>query len=171
MHGFGSPPPERALAQLAARQWGVLSRAQLLAIGLGADAIEWRARSGRLHRVHHGVYAVGHTALRREGRFLAAVLACGPGAVLSHRSAAALAQATAREPKLTRSDWEVRLLGLVRTAGLPEALVNHALIAPDYGHCEADFFWPAHNLIAETVSWSAHGNATILRRLHALLQN
>ena len=46
-------------------------------------------RRRRLHVVHRGVYAVGHRALRKEGRRLAAVLACGPGAVLSHRSAAA----------------------------------------------------------------------------------
>ena len=48
------------------------------------------ARVGRLHRLHPGVYAVGHTALSREARWLAAVLACGPGAVLSYRDAAAL---------------------------------------------------------------------------------
>jgi very-short-patch-repair endonuclease len=244
------------------------------------------------------VYAVGHRSLRREGLWLAAVLACGPGAVLSHRSAAAhwgllasdqaaidvtaprsrqghrtirlhrarsldardttshesvaittvartlldlaatvrpdrlerafaqalhlrvydhaqttdvlaranghrgataLAAATAREPRLTRSDWEVRLLELIRNARLPEPLVNHALSAPDHGHCEVDFYWPKQRLIVETDSWHAHGtkaayeqdrardaalqaadyrvvrftwrtpDKTILRRLHALL--
>ena len=49
-----------------------------------------RVARGSLHRLYRGVYAVGHTKLTREGRFLAAVLACGPGAVLSHRSAAIL---------------------------------------------------------------------------------
>jgi hypothetical protein len=53
-------------------------------------AVHQRAEAGRLHRLHQGVYAVGHTRLVREGRWLAAVLACGPEALLSHRSAAAL---------------------------------------------------------------------------------
>jgi very-short-patch-repair endonuclease len=49
-----------------------------------------RVRAGRLHRIHRGVYAVGHPGLSNEGRWMAAVLACGEGAVLSHRSAAEL---------------------------------------------------------------------------------
>ncbi len=61
---------------------------QLRALGFGEGAIRHRVRLGRLVRLHHGVYAVGHERLRIEGRWLAAVLACGPGAALSHRSAA-----------------------------------------------------------------------------------
>ena len=53
-------------------------------------AISERAKKGRLHRVHQGVYAVGHRGLSLHGRWMAAVLACGEGAVLSHGSAAAL---------------------------------------------------------------------------------
>ncbi len=83
------PPLDRALAKLVDRQWGVASLAQLRTLGLGARAVQQRADAGRLHRVHRGVYAVGHRVLRPEGHRLAAVLACGPGAVLSHRSAAA----------------------------------------------------------------------------------
>jgi hypothetical protein len=82
------PPLDRALAELADRQWGVVSLAQLRALGLGARAVQRRAAAGRLHRLHRGVYTAGHRALRPEGHRLAAVLACGPGAVLSHRSAA-----------------------------------------------------------------------------------
>ncbi len=93
------------------------------------------------------------------------------------------------------------MLRLIRNAGLPEPLVNHPLTAPDYGHCEVDFFWPKQRLVVETDSWRAHGHraayendrakdaaltaiglrvvrftwripdATILRRLRALLQN
>jgi very-short-patch-repair endonuclease len=59
-------------------------------MGLGREAISRRMRAGRLHRLHSGVYAVGHKILSREGRWMAAVLACRHGAVLSHRSAAAL---------------------------------------------------------------------------------
>ncbi|HXE44237.1 MAG TPA: type IV toxin-antitoxin system AbiEi family antitoxin domain-containing protein [Conexibacter sp.] len=75
---------------LAARQHGVVSRRQLLDAGFTARMVHRGLRSGRLLRLHPGVYAVGHAQLRREGRWLAAVLAAGPGAALSHRSAAAL---------------------------------------------------------------------------------
>jgi very-short-patch-repair endonuclease len=77
------------VAELAARQHGVVSAAQLLEIGLTHRMIEWRVACGWLHRIHRGVYAVGHANVSREGRWMAATLACGPGAVLSHRSAAA----------------------------------------------------------------------------------
>jgi len=80
----------RELWELVRRQHGVVTRAQLLDFGLATGAIAHRLRSGRLHRVHHGVYAVGRPDLSRAGRWTAAVTSCGPGAVLSHRSAAAL---------------------------------------------------------------------------------
>jgi predicted transcriptional regulator of viral defense system len=66
-----------------------MSRSQLLELGISAAAIATWRRRHRLQVVHRGVYSVGHTALRAEGHRLAAVLACGPRAVLSHRSAAA----------------------------------------------------------------------------------
>lgn len=263
MRGFPHGPPERAVADLAARQWGVVSLAQLRALGLSDDAVQRRVRAGRLHRVYRGIYAVGHTVLGREGRWLAAVLACGEGAVLSHRSAAAhwgllptnatridvtiprarasnatirlhrsrsliardtttrqgipitsvprtlldlaatvqadrleralaqaqqlrlydhcaitdllaranghrgkqrLAEATALDPKLTASDWEVRLLNLVRAAGLPEPLVNLPLDAPDHGQCRPDFHWPSHQLIVETDGWESHRTRAAFER-------
>jgi very-short-patch-repair endonuclease len=86
-----APPPRDArLAALARRQHGVVSLAQLLDLGLSLKGIAERVRTGRLHRIHRGVYAVSPAPLRVEGYWLAAVLACGPGAVLSHRSAAEL---------------------------------------------------------------------------------
>jgi very-short-patch-repair endonuclease len=78
------------IGKLAADQHGVVSRGQLLDAGLSAKTVEVRLRQGRLLRLHPGVYAVGHAQLRQEGRWLAAVLAAGPGAALSHRSAAAV---------------------------------------------------------------------------------
>jgi Protein of unknown function (DUF559)/Transcriptional regulator, AbiEi antitoxin len=78
------------LVELAERQYGVVTRAQMLALGLSAAAVNNRLRRGALRRLHAGVYAVGHAALRAEGRWLAAVLACGDGAALSHVSAARL---------------------------------------------------------------------------------
>ena len=75
---------------LARRQHGVVSRAQLLQLGLSPDAIDHRLARGRLHPLWRGVYAVGRPDVGRRGRWMAAVLACGPEARLSHRSAAEL---------------------------------------------------------------------------------
>ncbi len=77
------------LATLAGAQHGVVARRQLLQLGVSAEAIKRRAAAGRLHRLHRGVFAVGHTALRAEGHWMAAVLALGGDAVLSHATAAA----------------------------------------------------------------------------------
>ena len=81
---------ERDVAGVAARQRGLVTRAQLLDAGLTADTIDGRLRSGRLHSVHPGVYAVGHPALSPLAAEQAALLACGPGSVLSHLTAAVL---------------------------------------------------------------------------------
>jgi predicted transcriptional regulator of viral defense system len=250
------PPSWRAVAELAARQWGVVSLEQLRARGVARGAVEKAAAVGRLHPLHRGVYAVGHVRLGREGRYLAAVLACGTRAVLSHRSAAAwwgllqtaqaqvdvtsphghhaiagvrrhqarsliaqdttthegipttsvartlldlaatvrpdrleralaqaerlqlydqaaiadvlsrsnghrgraaLTRATAREPKLTRSELEAIFLRLVRQAGLPEPESNLPLAALDHPRLEPDFYWPTHRLVVETDGWETHG--------------
>jgi Protein of unknown function (DUF559) len=87
------------VAQVAARQHGVVSVDDLRACGLSLKAISVRAGNGRLHPMHRAVYAVGHANPTREGWMLAAVKACGEGAVLSHRSSAAL-------PNIIR--WEDR---------------------------------------------------------------
>jgi predicted transcriptional regulator of viral defense system len=81
---------ERGLAALAERQHGVLSHGQVVAAGLGPRTIRRRVEAGRLHPLHRGVYAFGRERTTRRGRWMAAVLACGEGALLSHRSAAAL---------------------------------------------------------------------------------
>lgn len=91
------------IVEIANRQHGVVSLAQLRGAGLSNDAVRARTLAGYLHRVHRGVYAVGHTGLPAEGRWFAAVLAVGRGphpggrsmlerwgAALSHRSAASL---------------------------------------------------------------------------------
>ncbi|HEY2436438.1 MAG TPA: type IV toxin-antitoxin system AbiEi family antitoxin domain-containing protein [Solirubrobacteraceae bacterium] len=79
-----------AIAALAQRQHGHVARKQLLRLGLGPDAIKYRLRTGRLHRVYPGVYGVGHRRPAPIDAAAAAVLACGKGAVLSDFSAAAL---------------------------------------------------------------------------------
>jgi len=78
------------IVALVERQYGVITRRQLLALGATPSMVETRLRRGTLVPLHPGIYAVGHRQLRREGHWLAAVLACGPGSVLSHRDAAAL---------------------------------------------------------------------------------
>ena len=81
---------DRNVAWLASEEWGVLSLEELRRCGVTEDKVFRRVRRGRLHVLHRGVYAVGHPNVPLEGRFLAAVKACGSGAVLSHLSAAAL---------------------------------------------------------------------------------
>jgi hypothetical protein len=81
---------EQGLAALAKRQHGVISRRQLLDAGLGPRTIGRRLEHGRLHRLHREVYALSDPLVSLQGRWMAAVLACGDGALLSHRSAAQL---------------------------------------------------------------------------------
>jgi very-short-patch-repair endonuclease len=85
-----SANPDPLVAARALHQHGVVDVAELRAAGLGPSSIALRVRTGRLHRKHRGVYAVGHPNLSREGIWLAAVKACGRGAALSHQSAAQL---------------------------------------------------------------------------------
>jgi len=81
---------DRQVAKIASRQHGVVTAPQLYEVGFDKSAVSRRLRLGRLHRIHRGVYAVGHRGLSLQGRFMAAVLACGENAVLSHTSAAIL---------------------------------------------------------------------------------
>src|SRR6266545_3664161 len=257
------PPPWEAVAELARVQWGVVSREQLFRLGASRAGVDTWLRRGRLHRLHRGVYAVGHAHLGREGRRLAAVLACGEGAVLSHRTAAAhwglletqsariditaprsrdgmpgirlhtsrsltardtdthegipitsiartlldlaatvradrleralaqaermrlydhtaitdvigranghrgkaaLTRATAREPKLTRSELEAIFLSLVRQAGLPEPEANLPLAAHDHPRLEPDFYCATYRLVVETDGWETHRTRSAFRR-------
>jgi len=81
---------DRQIAALARRQRGYVTRQQLLELGVGPEAIRYRARTGRLLRVHAGIYAVGHLPTLPQDRAAGALLASGPHSVLSHGSAAAL---------------------------------------------------------------------------------
>jgi very-short-patch-repair endonuclease len=81
---------DAVIARVAARQHGVITTGQLLNAGVLASGITDRTTAGRLHRIHRGVYSVGHGRLSDQGRWMAAVLACGKWAVLSHLSAAEL---------------------------------------------------------------------------------
>ncbi len=107
---------------LAGRQHGILARRQLLELGFNSREIEHRVRRGRLHLVMRGVYAVGWPQLTRRRRWMAAVLACGKGAVLSHHSAAALwgigGELSGRTDVSVRRRCELRRPGL-RVRGRP----------------------------------------------------
>jgi len=96
--------------QLARRQHGVVSRAQLLERGLSQKAIKHRLATGRLHCVFRGIYAIGRPELTQRGRWMAAVLSCGPRAALSHRSAAAL--------------WAIGVQGTARPNPSPGGLID-----------------------------------------------
>jgi very-short-patch-repair endonuclease len=79
-----------AISRLAEQQHGVVSQDQLLQFGMSSSGISRAVDAGRLHRIFHGAYALGHRRIGNKGRLKAAALACGPGAVISHQSAGAL---------------------------------------------------------------------------------
>ncbi|MCP9487982.1 MAG: type IV toxin-antitoxin system AbiEi family antitoxin domain-containing protein [Gaiellaceae bacterium MAG52_C11] len=101
------------MARRAGEQWGVLATAELLECGMTHAAISRRARRGWLHQLHTGVWAVGHANPPIEGRLLAAVKACGAGALLSHHSAAVhwgLLDPSDRYPHVTVRGPRTRIL-------------------------------------------------------------
>jgi very-short-patch-repair endonuclease len=115
---------EHAIAALAERQHGVVARAQLVELGLGRKAVDYRVSLGRLHPLHRGVYAVGQRRLPREARWMAAVLGLVPGTAVGHRPAGA--------------HWEiVRWSGLCdvttprKTGSRRDIRVHQALLPPD----------------------------------------
>jgi very-short-patch-repair endonuclease len=108
------------ISELATRQHGVVSRTQLLEIGVPAATIGGWLRRGHLHRLHRGVYAVGHALLTQEGRWLAAVFGCGPGSFLSHGPAAQLLGIV---PRRERFALHVSVLGGVDRS--PRGILCH----------------------------------------------
>lgn len=100
IHEFASNySPDEVIALIAARLGGVIDRAQLSALGLKRGAIDHRILVGRLRPLYEGVYAVGHEAVSPRGRLVAGLLVAGPGAALSHRTAAGLTKLTASMPQ------------------------------------------------------------------------
>jgi hypothetical protein len=131
---------EAVVAEMAARSHGVVTRAQLLAAAITRDEIAHRVRIGALLREHRGVYRVGHRAPSVEARYLAAVWACGDGAVLSGGAAAhlwGLLRGAAPPPEVT-APGEHRIEGVIthrarsieRTAhrGIPVTTVPRTLV-------------------------------------------
>jgi predicted transcriptional regulator of viral defense system len=136
--------PESAaerIARLADRQHGVVSRAQLRAVGLAGSAITRWVKSGRVHRVHPHVYALGHSALSLDGRLTAALLYGGDQAVLSHTTAAWIwslvdteprqIHLTARDRRRSLSDVRIhraRTIDRARCRGYPVTTVAKTLL-------------------------------------------
>jgi very-short-patch-repair endonuclease len=87
---MGAKTAQMSVWALVRRQHGVITRRQLLALGYSRKAIRHRVEAGRLHPIFAGVYAVGRREVSQEGFWMAAVLSCGEGALLSHESAAQL---------------------------------------------------------------------------------
>jgi very-short-patch-repair endonuclease len=112
---------DRAIAALANRQGGVVSRGQLVARGISAKAIDYRVAVGRLRAVHRGVYAVGHDAISTRGQLVAGLLVAGAGAALSHRTAAAVWRLTPSMPHFVEITTTNR-----RRRSRPGLLLHHA---------------------------------------------
>jgi len=121
----GADHADGRVAELAGRQGGAISRAQLVGIGLGRGAIEHRLATGSLHRRHRGVYIVGHLAKAPLVEEFAAVLACAPGSLVSHHAAAA--QAGFRPPATAPIDVTVRRGDPRRHPGIRIHSVTEAL--------------------------------------------
>jgi very-short-patch-repair endonuclease len=127
-----------AVVRIANGQHGVITRAQLVACGISTSSISDRVAAGRLHRIHRRVYAVGHTRLSDEGRWLAAVLACGDGAVLSHLSGAELwgIRRRVRRPSGAGERGSVHVT-VPKTSGMKrrDGIVLHRSSTLNTGHC------------------------------------
>jgi hypothetical protein len=107
------------IAELAARQHGVVTRVQLLDAGVRRHAVDHRIKRGRLHNEFRGVFAVGHKNLTADGGRMATVLAAGLGAVVSHRAGGALYGLLFSSVAEITLDRRHRQLRGLRVHGLP----------------------------------------------------
>ena len=117
MSGKSDNGVDGKVARLASEEWSVLSLEELQACGLSGDMVATRVHRAQFHRLHQGVYLIGDRNVRPEARFLAAVKACGAGAVLSHFSAAALwgmVDWDGRHPEVTVQDTTPRVHAGIR---------------------------------------------------------
>jgi hypothetical protein len=147
------------LARLAERQYGIASTRQLRALGYSHAAITRATQAGRLHRIHRRVYAVGHGDLTEHGRCIAAVAACGPGALLSHGAAAWLWGLVATCPRIV--DASVATRGKRRSEKTIRLHHSPALTAEDGTRVERI---PATSLARTLLDCAASFSAARLRR-------
>jgi predicted transcriptional regulator of viral defense system len=158
------PGVDASIAELAERQHGVVARRQLLELGLGRQAIARRREAKRLHVVHRGVYAVGYRRLTRLGWWMAAVLACGPGALLSHRPAGVLLGV------LDSCSGRVEVTVSRHLAGREGIRARQTHIAPDERTAVAGIpvTTVARTLLDLAAALDRHGLARALERAEAL---
>jgi very-short-patch-repair endonuclease len=138
------------MAVLAEAQHGVVSRSQLLGLGMSRDQVQDRVAGSRLHRIHRGVYAVGHRKLTLKGVWMSAVLACGPGAVLSHRAAMALWDLRMSESGLI----DVTVPGRSRQRGRAGIRVHKSEVLTENDRAEVDGI-PVTSLAWTVVDYAA----------------
>jgi hypothetical protein len=150
---------DHAIAALAGRQHGVVSRRQLRGLGLTDDMIDARASRGRLHRVFRDAYAVGHRAVGRKGHLLAAVLACGEGSVVSHGSAAELLELWDKTPVL------VNVIGRDQTGRKLDGIRWHRVSLPDPDEMTFREGIPCTGVARTLVDMAGSLGRTPLRRL------
>jgi very-short-patch-repair endonuclease len=124
-NGFRVDARRAELTKLGERQGGAVAHRQLVAAGISDRAIKWLIRRGWLHPIHKGVYAIGRPDLPPKGMWWAAVLACGPGGVLSHRSSAAHDQVL----KTAQSIVDVTVSG-VSGRSRRGIRIHHAVLTP-----------------------------------------
>jgi predicted transcriptional regulator of viral defense system len=154
---------DRRVARRAAEQWGILTSHELFECGLGHSAILRRVDRGWLHRLHTGVYAIGHPNPPWQGHLLAAVKACGPGAILSHISAAMLCAFI--EPDEERVP-EVTVIG-AGTRVHPGIRVHRAAHLDDRDRCrigDIPVTSPARTLLDIAATLDGHPLRSAVRR-------
>jgi very-short-patch-repair endonuclease len=142
-------PRAGAITVLAERQYGVIAVAQLYSLGLSETQVATRVANGWLHRVHRGIYALGHRRLTSEARWMAAVLACGEGTLLSHQAAAELWKLRQRrQPGESPIDVIVpRASGRQRRPGIVVHRVTGLLPEEATSHCRIPVTSPARTIL------------------------
>jgi very-short-patch-repair endonuclease len=150
VEGFSSPKrvaqgraATLVLRELAEQQYGVVAWRQLAARGLSPDVIKARMRCGQLVSLHRGVFAVGHRRIGLRGEWMAAVLACGPGAVLSYGTAAELwgIRGSRRPIELTRVSGHHRPRG-----ALPHGVRLHQTRSLPTEHTRIEAYIPVTSI-------------------------
>lgn len=154
---------DRAIAEIAARQHGLITRTQLLSAGVSGDTVRWRVRVRRLEPVQRGVYRAGSLSAPRE-REMAAVLACGTGSVLSHWSAAGLWRACGARDGAEPVEVTVACLDRGRRPGIRAHRVGSPLRADDVTELDGI---PVTSLARTVFDLAGQAGQVELRRLFA----
>jgi len=139
--------------EIAGRQWGVLSYGQLLDCGLTDDGVSWWRSGGKLHVIHRGVYAFGHASVPIEGRLVAALLHAGPGAILSHSTAAWWWKLIDKAPDF------IEVSSSSRAASVPGVRVHH----PRHLECTRHRRFPVTPIPRTLVDFAAKASLTQVR--------